>query len=331
MVKEAPEKKELTHEPVLLQEVLENMDLKKKRIVVDCTVGLGGHAKEIVENLPKNGKLICFDLDPDQIRAAKKKLRKYKDRTVFINASFSDLAEQIRKLKLRGIDGILFDLGIASTHVDDPERGFSFLNEGPLDMRFNRKSELTAAEIVNTYTEKELIRIFQEYGEERFARKIAREILSRRKKRKFKTTKELANSIQKLINRKSRIHPATRVFQALRIEVNKELDALPAAFEQALELLRPKGRIVVISYHSLEDRIVKHFFKEHALSYVNLPEEDRTKMLKPELTIITKKPISPTEEEIMQNPRSRSAKLRVAEKNINNTLNLLNGCVYRPK
>lgn len=314
MAEEADKNKKLIHEPVLLEEVCKNLSLRGKRVVVDSTVGLAGHAKAIVEQLPKNGKLVGFDLDPDHIKKAKQKLRKYKDQVVLVRANFSELTEELKKLRLKGIDGILFDLGIASTHVDVPERGFSFMHEGPLDMRFSPKQELMAEEIVNTYPEKRLIELFKHYGEEKHARKIAREIVSRRKKRKFKTTTQLAKVIEKLFKSRGRIHPATRVFQALRIEVNKELEVLPSALEQAVELLRPKGRIVVISYHSLEDRIVKRFFKEQALEYVNLPEEDRTRMLHPSLKIVTKKPIVPSEEEVERNPRSRSAKLRVAEK-----------------
>ncbi|MFC1750953.1 16S rRNA (cytosine(1402)-N(4))-methyltransferase RsmH [Pseudomonadota bacterium] len=314
MAEETEKTAKIEHTPVLLDEVLTNLELKGKRIVVDATVGLAGHSKEIVEKLPKNGKLVAFDADKEHVKEAKKRLKKYKDRVTVIHSNFKNLAEEIGKLKLRGIDAILFDLGLASPHVDNPERGFSFLQEGPLDMRFDIKQDFTAADIINTYTEKELIRIFQQYGEERFARKIAREILVRRKKRKFKTTKDLSKVIEKLIKRQGRIHPATRVFQALRIEVNGELDVLQEALKQSVELLRKGGRIEVISYHSLEDRIVKRFFKEQALDYINFPEEDTTTKLTPTLKIVTKKPITPSDKEISENPRSRSAKLRVAEK-----------------
>ena len=304
----------LEHSPVLLNEVLANLELNKKRVVVDATVGLAGHSKAMLEKMPKNGKLIAFDADKEHVKLAKKRLRKYSSQVTVIHANFSELEEKIAAQRCRGIDAILFDLGLASPHVDNPERGFSFMHEGPLDMRFDVSQELTAAEVINNYSEKELVRIFQEYGEERFARKIARAIVARRKTRKFKTTKELARLIEKTVARQSRIHPATRVFQALRIEVNNELQSLKSALEQALKLLRPGGRIAVISYHSLEDRIVKRFFKEQALEYINLPEEETTRMLKPQLKIITKKPILPSDEEIIENPRARSAKLRVAEK-----------------
>lgn len=314
MAKEKEKKDVAEHSPVMLGEVLSNLEIKKKRVVVDATVGLAGHSKAMLESMPKNGKLIAFDADKEHVKEAKKKLRKFAPRAVVVHANFRNLAEKVGEQKCRGIDAILFDLGLASPHVDNPERGFSFLHEGPLDMRFDVSQQLTAAEVVNNYSEKELIRIFQEYGEERFARKIARAITARRKTRKFKTTKELSRTIEKVVQRHGRIHPATRVFQALRIEVNDELSALQEALVQAVEILRKGGRIAVISYHSLEDRIVKRFFKEQALEYINLPEEETTRMLKPTLKIITKKPILPTEEEVRANPRARSAKLRVAEK-----------------
>jgi 16S rRNA (cytosine1402-N4)-methyltransferase len=203
---------------------------------------------------------------------------------------------------------------IASTQVDQPEKGFSFRNEGPLDMRFDKKQKQTAADVVNNYSEKELIRIFKEYGEEKKGRKIAMEIIRVRKRKPFVTTLQLANFIEKLLKRSGHIHPATRVFQALRIEVNKELETLEKTLEQAVELLRPKGRIAVISYHSLEDRIVKRFFRLMSQDYINEPGKLTSTKLEPKLKIVTKKPIMPSGKEVSQNPRSRSAKLRVAEK-----------------
>lgn len=306
--------KPILHQPVLLHEVCDGLSLPRKRLVVDCTLGLGGHAKAILQNLAKTGKLIGFDLDAEHIKEAKKKLRSYGSRVTYVNANFSSLKDQLAKTRYKGIDGILFDLGMASTHVDQAEKGFSFLREGPLDMRFDHSQTLTAAEVVNRYPEKKLIEIFKEYGEEKRARRIAHEICRVRKRRPFKTTTQLAKFVERLLKRQGRIHPATRIFQALRIEVNKELNSLQSALQQAVELLRPKGRIAVISYHSLEDRIVKRFFKELSRDYVNLPGEMTTRKLKPLLKIVTKKPVVPAEEELAQNPRSRSAKLRIAEK-----------------
>jgi 16S rRNA (cytosine1402-N4)-methyltransferase len=302
------------HQPVLVDEVIANLDLPKKKVVVDCTLGLGGHAAAMLNVMPAAGKLIGFELDSGNLKIAKKNLKDFGEQVVFLNVSYGHLVEEIKKLKLKGIDGILLDLGIASTQVDQPEKGFSFRHEGPLDMRFDRKQKLTAAEVVNVYSEKELIRIFKEYGEEKKAKKIAHEITVVRKRKPFVTTLQLADFIEKLVKRSGHIHPATRVFQALRIEVNKELETLESALEQAVELLRPKGRIAVISYHSLEDRIVKRFFRLMERDYINEPGKLTSTELSPTLKIVTKKPIAPSSAEVAKNPRSRSAKLRVAEK-----------------
>jgi 16S rRNA (cytosine1402-N4)-methyltransferase len=304
----------LQHQSVLVSEVLHYLQLARKRVVVDGTLGLGGHSLQLLQNMPKNGKLFAFELDPEHIKEAKKTLKDFKEQVVFINGNFSTLKEELSKTRMKGIDAILLDLGLASPHVDIAEKGFSFMHEGPLDMRFDQNMPATAADVVNKYSQKELLRIFKEYGEERKARKIVMEIMRVRKRKPFKTTTQLAKFIEKLVHREGRIHPATRVFQALRIEVNHELDVLQSVLNQAVELLRPNGRIAVISYHSLEDRIVKQFFKALSLDYVNVPGELRTTKLKPQLKIITKKPIVPTLEEVARNPRSRSAKLRVAEK-----------------
>jgi 16S rRNA (cytosine1402-N4)-methyltransferase len=290
------------HEPVLTDEVLSLLDLKGKRNVVDATLGLGGHAKIMLEKMPKSGKLIGFDADHSHIKVAKKNLRIFKDQVIFVNNNFVEMEAEMKKTKVRSIDAILFDLGIASPHVDFGERGFSFLREGPLDMRFNQNTGRTAADVLNDYSEKELVRIFFEYGEERNAKKIAREILKRRKWRKIKTTTQLAEFIEKTVGRHGKIHPATRIFQALRIEVNNELEVLPEGLRQAVALLKKGGRVAVISYHSLEDRIVKNYFRE------------LSRMESPMLKLLTKKPVVPSDEEISRNPRSRSAKLRVAEK-----------------
>lgn len=311
---EQTKNKVINHTPVLPQEVLAYLELRNKRVVVDCTLGLGGHAKMLLENMPKNGKLIAFEVDADNLKKAKSYLKEFRERITFVNANFSTLASELAKLRVKGVDAALFDLGLSSVHVDDPDKGFSFMKDGPLDMRFDRKQVLTAADVVNKYSEKALIRIFKQYGEEKKARKIASEIVRVRKRRPFKTTLQLANLIEKLLGRQGRIHPATRVFQALRIEVNDELEHFKSALGQVVTALRKKGRIAVISYHSLEDRIVKKLFKELSRDYVNIPGEATTTQLKPQLEIITKKPLVPSEKEINANPRSRSAKLRVAEK-----------------
>lgn len=303
-----------SHEPVLMQEVLLNLELADKNIVVDGTLGLGGHSKSILEKMPAAGKVVGFDVDEDNMAQARQNLLSFGDRALFVRSNFGNLQAELAKLNIKSVDAILLDLGLSSPQVDNPEKGFSFLREGPLDMRFDKTQTLTAAIVINTYGQNELIRIFQQYGEEPFARKIATEIARRRKSRSFKTTTELANFIEKLIGRKGHLHPATRVFQALRIEVNHELDVLQSALKQSVEVLRKGGRLAVIAYHSLEDHVVKHFFKDCARDFINEPDKLTTTHLKPTLRIITKKPIVPTEAEISQNPRSRSAKLRVAEK-----------------
>jgi len=297
---QTPAPYEQKHESVLLKEVLEHLDLPKKKIIVDATLGLGGHSLAILENLPGNGRLIAFEADSCHLQLAQKRLKTFQDQVTLLHANFVQLEEHLKQLKIKQIDGILFDLGLASPHVDDAQRGFSFMKDGPLDMRFDSTQKKTAAEIVNTVSEKELIRIFQEYGEETRARKIALEIVKTRKSKPYKTTIQLSKMIEKLVPREGHIHPATRVFQALRIAVNSELDVLQEALTQAVTLLKPDGRIAVISYHSLEDRIVKIFFKAHAAAGT--------------LQIITKKPLVPLDEEVRRNPRSRSAKLRVAQK-----------------
>lgn len=313
-VQAAVEDSGFTHEPVLIQEVLQQLELADKKVVVDGTLGLGGHSKTMLEQMPIDGKLIGFDVDDDNLARARANLQSFGDRVVFVRSNFSNLQEELKKLGVKGVDAILLDLGLSSPQVDNPVKGFSFLREGPLDMRFDKTQPLTAADVINTYTLKDLMRIFFEFGEERFARKIATEIARRRKARSFKTTTELANFIEKLIGRQGHIHPATRVFQALRIEVNHELDVLLSTLKQAVEVLKKKGRLAVISYHSLEDRVVKQFFKECALEFINEPDKLTTTHLNPTLTILTKKPIVPSESEVSKNPRSRSAKLRVAEK-----------------
>ncbi len=303
-----------THEPVLIQEVLQQLELADKKVVVDGTLGLGGHSKTMLEQMPLDGKLIGFDVDDDNLARARANLQSFGDRVLFVRSNFSNLQEELKKAGIKGVDAILLDLGLSSPQVDNPVKGFSFLREGPLDMRFDKIQPLTAADVINTYTLKDLMRIFFEFGEERFARKIATEIVRRRKARSFKTTTELANFIEKLIGRQGHIHPATRVFQALRIEVNHELDVLLSTLKQAVEVLKKKGRLAVIAYHSLEDRVVKQFFKECALEFINEPDKLTTTHLNPTLIIVTKKPIVPSESEVSKNPRSRSAKLRVAEK-----------------
>lgn len=314
MISSITKNKPFFHQPVLLQEVLANLQLAGKKIIVDATGGLGGHASGILSQLSFDARVIVFDADKAHLEMAKKNLSSYHEQVVFIHANFRHLKFQLEQHGFGHIDGILFDLGLASPHVDNPVRGFSFLHDGALDMRFDTDGVLTAEKVINTYSEKDLIRIFRQYGEEKKAFFIAKKIVEQRKKKPFATTIQLAEFLGSFLKRVGHIHPATRVFQALRIEVNDELKALEEALEQAVEVLNITGRLLVISYHSLEDRIVKRFFKQQARSYINLPSEPRSILLQPLLNIVLKKPIVPSLEEIHQNFRSRSAKLRVAEK-----------------
>ena len=314
IVEENTEKTGHLHEPVLKKEVIEFLNLKDKKLVLDLTLGMGGHSKLILEQLPKSGKVIGFDADPAHLEIAKENLKDYEKRVTFVNSNFENVGEELKKLKVKGVDAVLLDLGIASPHVDNAVRGFSFLREGPLDMRFSPDQRLTAGEIINKYSDKELIRIFREFGEEFRAKRVVEAIVNARRIKPIDTTIELADLVERVLGRFSHIHPATRIFQALRIEVNRELDVLQSVLSQVVPYMNPGARLVVISYHSLEDRIVKMFFKNMARDYINLPDDDITRKLDPQLSILTKKPIVPTAKELEFNPRSRSAKLRVAEK-----------------
>jgi len=285
-----------SHIPVLSQEVITGLNIQPGGNYLDLTVGGGSHSRLILET-GEDVKVTCVDQDEDALKAAKENLSEFGDRVKFIHSNFANY-----QFIENSYDGILADLGVSSYHLDHPERGFSFRNTANLDMRMNQQQSLTAGDIINEWDEKELADIFFKYGEERLSRRIARRIVE---KRPFDTTTELANAIAYSVPpkyRHGRIHPATRVFQALRIAVNDELKALETLIEKAPNALIPGGRIAIISFHSLEDRPVKHGLRNSPL-----------------LRILTKKPIIATEEEIKQNPRSRSAKLRIAEKkNIDN-------------
>jgi 16S rRNA (cytosine1402-N4)-methyltransferase len=285
-----------SHIPVLSQEVITGLNIQPGGNYLDLTVGGGGHSRLILETA-EDVKVTCVDQDEDALKAAKENLAEFGDRVKFIHSNFANY-----QFIENSYDGILADLGVSSYHLDHPERGFSFRNTANLDMRMNQQQSLTAGDIINEWDEKELADIFFKYGEERLSRRIARRIVE---KRPFDTTTELANAIAYSVPpkyRHGRIHPATRVFQALRIAVNDELKVLETLIEKAPNALIPGGRIAIISFHSLEDRPVKH----------GLRNSDS-------LRVLTKKPIIATEEEIKQNPRSRSAKLRIAEKkNIDN-------------
>ena len=299
------------HIPVLTKEILNYLNLKKGGVYIDCTLGGGGHSKAILENIYPHGLLIGIDQDIEAIETAKEELKSYIDKVKLVKGNFKNLKGILSELKIETVSGIIFDLGVSFHQLKKKERGFSFKEDSHLDMRMDLTQEFNADILINSYSEKDLAEIFEKYGEERFSKRIARLIVTERKKKAITTTKQLADlvirSLPKAKKRHTwRIHPATRVFQAIRIEVNQELKALETGLNQVIRVLKDKGRICVISYHSLEDRIVKNIFKE--------AEREGKEQKDCGLKIITKKPIRPSSEEIRDNHKARSAKLRVAEK-----------------
>ena len=301
------------HVPVLLEEVIDALNIRPGKRYVDCTLGSGGHAISIIQRSQPGGELLGIDSDPEAINLAQHRLYDYFESTILINDNFSKLEYICTETGFMPVDGILFDLGLSSLQLDASWRGFSFQRNGPLDMRFNPDEKLTAADIVNKLPEIKLARLIQVYGEEPYAAKIAHHIVS---KRPINDTAELAAIVaQSVGQRHTHIHPATRTFQALRIAVNRELEYLTSALEQTIKCLAPEGRLAVISYHSLEDRIVKNFMLHESRDCIcpaDIPEcrchHQR------QLQIISKNVIIPSEHEVNLNPRSRSAKLRVAQR-----------------
>lgn len=305
----------LSHRPVLLNETLAHLNLRTGIRVIDCTLGLGGHSREIPERIGSTGKLLGIDQDQDNLTVAQKNLIDFGRQVTFAHGNFGDLKEIATRHDFNSVDAILLDLGLSSPHVDDATRGFSFRQDGPLDMRFDRSSgDLTAAEVVNRFNAQELTTIFRDLGEERYARRIAERIVMERKIKPLKTTFDLVALLPKAPPY-VKPHPATRVFQALRMYVNHELEQLDKGLHQAIELLSPGGRIAVISYHSLEDRLVKTIFKYYTQNCICPREVPVCQCnFKKKLYLITKKPIIPSGIEVSDNPRARSAKLRVAER-----------------
>lgn len=306
---------EYGHVPVLRDEAVDLLGLQEGDNVVDCTLGLGGHSEVMLDKIGSKGGLIGIERDEDNLRVARERLKKFQNQTFLYHGNFADITQIIEKAGFGEIKAILFDLGMASTHVDEAERGFSFLKDGPLDLRFDRSGGKTAADLVNGLDEKELMRIFWRYGEEKRARRIVDEMVRERKKNKILRTRQLAELTERVCGRAKGKHPATRIFQALRIAINDELKVLEKGLWSAIDILQKGGRIAVISYHSLEDRLTKNIFKEAAKdcvcpSWVPKCQCDK----RAEIKIITKKPVTPSAEEIERNSRSRSAKLRVAEK-----------------
>ena len=290
------------HRPVLLQEAVQLLALGPGKTMLDCTVGMGGHSLALLPHLMPMGQLIAMDCDAEAIEQARRRLTEFTPHVQFVHENFRNVRDVLIRLGLPGVHGVIADLGISSLHVDTPERGFSFMREGPLDMRMDQRQPLTAASLIHRVPERELVELLQRYGEERFARRIARRVVEARKKRPIRTTAQLAAIVLEAVPRKAtgRIHPATRTFQALRIAVNEELGALQALLESLPDVLLLGGRAAIITFHSLEDRMVKQAFVQGA-------RDGRFLRL-------TKKPVTPADEELAQNPRARSGKLRAIER-----------------
>jgi 16S rRNA (cytosine1402-N4)-methyltransferase len=307
----------MEHIPVLLHEIITNLMIKADGVYVDATLGGGGHSYHILEKLNKSGHLYGFDQDQTALETSGQRLRSLSLNHTLIHLNFRFIKEELEARGIKAVDGIIFDLGVSSFQLDTPERGFSYQHEAPLDMRMNQTQTLTAAHIVNTYDLSNLTRVIRDYGEERFAFMIAKKIVNQRLITPIKTTTQLADLIKRAMPRAAlheKGHPAKRTFQALRIEVNQELEILKESLEKALKLLKPMGRLLVISFHSLEDRIVKDLFNEYA------KEKSSNRFLPPvsnprlDYQLITKKPITASGQEIDSNYRAHSAKLRIIER-----------------
>jgi 16S rRNA (cytosine1402-N4)-methyltransferase len=308
---------EFKHISIMAEQCIEGLNIKEDGIYVDCTLGGGGHSSFILEKLSPRGRLIGIDQDVEAISAAKKRLEKY-DNVTYVNDNFRNIKSILDTLGIEKVDGVLADLGVSSYQLDNAERGFSYMNDAPLDMRMNRNERISAYDVVNNYRQEELEKIIRDYGEEKFARRIATFIVDRRALKKIESTFQLVDIIKAAIPAKARRegpHPAKRTFQAIRIEVNKELEILNKTVEDAVHCLSEGGRIAIITFHSLEDRIIKTKYKELENPCTCPPAFPMCMCGKESLVkVITRKPIEPSEEEVESNPRSRSAKLRIAER-----------------
>ncbi len=309
---------EFQHIPVMLNEVIDGLNIACDGIYVDGTVGGAGHSSKIAEKLSDKGKLICLDQDKDAIEAATGRLEEYSDKVTVVRSNYCNMREVLKGLRINDVNGILLDLGVSSFQLDTASRGFSYMEDAPLDMRMDDRNPLTAALIVNKYSEGELFRMIKDYGEDQFAKNIAKHICIERQKKPIETTSELAEIVKASIPMKVRKdggHPAKRTFQAIRIEVNHELDVLESSIDEMIGMLAPGGRIAIITFHSLEDRIVKTAFRRNENPCICPPDfpvcvcgrKSRGK-------VITRKPIVPSDEEMESNSRSKSAKLRIFEK-----------------
>ncbi len=306
------------HKSVLLNEAIEGLNIKEDGIYIDATLGYAGHSSEILKRL-KRGFLFALDQDSDAILVSTKKLQEISNNFKIIKTNFENLSEVISANEIGGIDGILFDLGVSSPQIDDAARGFSFMKDAKLDMRMDKSGKLSAYEVINNYKEEELKSIFRRYGEEDFSSPIAKKIIEYRKKKTIETTLELVEIIKSSVPVKYFIkeHPERRIFQAIRIEVNNELGVIEKVLPDAIDALNKGGRIVVITFHSLEDRIVKQVFKKYSevpAIFSGLPINDIPLEYRPKIKLINKKPILPSEGELKENRRSASAKLRIIER-----------------
>lgn len=310
---------EFRHKSVLLEETIENLNIKPDGIYVDGTLGGAGHAYEVAKRLTEGGRLIGIDQDADAIAAASQKLEPLKNRVTIVRNNYCNMKEELQRLGISGVDGILLDLGVSSFQLDTPERGFTYREEdAPLDMRMDQRNSRTAKDIVNQYSEKELYRIIRDFGEDRFAKNIAKHIVAARQEKEIETTGELTEIIRASIPKKVQAaggHPAKRTFQAIRIELNRELEVLQDTLDEMIELLNEDGRICIITFHSLEDRIVKTIFKKNE-NPCTCPSDFPVCVCgkKSKGKVISRKPILPKEEELEENSRAKSAKLRVFEK-----------------
>jgi 16S rRNA (cytosine1402-N4)-methyltransferase len=313
---------EFHHVPVMLRECMENLNIDPSGVYADGTLGGAGHSSEICRRLNQDGMLIGIDRDRDALQAAEGRLQEFSCQKIFVQSNYSDIKDILKDRNLPPLNGALLDLGVSSFQLDEPERGFSYMHDAPLDMRMNQQDNFSAWDVVNTYSEKELKQVISKYGEERWAARIAQFIVRARAEHPVESTGELVDIIKRAIpaaSRREGPHPAKRTFQAVRIEVNDELGQLKRAVDAFCDVLAPGGRLAIITFHSLEDRIVKQAFQKRANPdqgiLAGLPPElagDAVKQA--DIRRITKKPITPSDEELEQNPRSRSAKLRVIEK-----------------
>ena len=309
---------EFKHKSVLLNETIESLNVKPDGIYVDGTIGGGGHSYEICKRLGEKGRLIGIDQDADAIEAASLRLKEFKDKISLVHSNYNNIKSVVNDLGINKVDGIVLDLGVSSYQLDNPERGFTYREDVPLDMRMDRESSMTARDIVNDYSEMELFRVIKDYGEEQFAKNIAKHIVKARSEKPIETTGELNEIIKAAIPAKMREHgghPSKKTYQAIRIELNHELTVLENSLDTMIELLNPKGRLSIITFHSLEDRIVKNIFRKN-MNPCTCPPDFPVCVCgkKPTGKVVTRKPIVPSEEEIKDNKRAKSSKLRVFER-----------------